>query len=121
MPHVQQLIKIVENLHNDMRVTEVWFLKKKDEGDGFKEFNYDCKNIGGGSNHVSFTVNVNLEKLIEANDIATMIILLSIEEPSVLPRSRREEMMQKLSLQQKEEINRLPKKRFTSSQVRNDV
>ena len=28
LPHVQQLIKIFENLHNDMRVTEVWFLKK---------------------------------------------------------------------------------------------
>jgi hypothetical protein len=33
LPHVQQLIKIFENLHNDMRVTEVWFLKKKDKGD----------------------------------------------------------------------------------------
>ena len=35
LPHVQQLIKIFENLHNDMRVTEVWFLKKKDKGDGY--------------------------------------------------------------------------------------
>ncbi len=26
LSHVQQLIKIFENLHNDMRVTEVWFL-----------------------------------------------------------------------------------------------
>ncbi len=33
LPHVQQLIKIFENLHNDMRVTEVWFLEKKDKGD----------------------------------------------------------------------------------------
>jgi hypothetical protein len=32
LPHVQQLIKVFENLHNDMRVTEVWFLKKKDKG-----------------------------------------------------------------------------------------
>ncbi len=24
-------------------VTEVWFLKKKDKGDGFEEFNYDYK------------------------------------------------------------------------------
>ncbi len=33
LPHVQQLIKIFVNLHDDMRVTEVWFLKKKDKGD----------------------------------------------------------------------------------------
>ncbi len=46
----------------------------------------------------------------EANDIATMNILPSNEEPSVLSRSRGEEMMQKLSQQEKEEINRLPKK-----------
>jgi hypothetical protein len=37
LPHVQQLIIMFENLHNDMRVTEVWFLKKKDKGDGFEE------------------------------------------------------------------------------------
>ncbi len=86
LPHVQQLIKNFENLHNDMRVKEVWFLKKKDKGEGFEEFNYDYKNIGGGSNDVSFTVNVNLGKLNEANDIATMNILPSNEEPSVLSR-----------------------------------
>ncbi len=105
LPHVQQLIKIFENLHNDMRVTEVLFLKKKDKGDRFEEFHYDYKSIGGGSNDVFFTVNMNLGKLIEANDIATMIILPSNEEPSVLSRLRREEMMKKLSLQEKEEIN----------------
>ncbi len=55
-------IKIFENPHNDMRVTEVWFLKKKDKGDGFEDFHYDCKSIGGGSNDVLFTVNVNLGK-----------------------------------------------------------
>jgi hypothetical protein len=109
LPHIQQLIKKFENLHNDMRVTEVWFLKKTDKGDGFEEFHYDYKNIGGGSNDVSFTVNVSLGKLNEANDIATMNILPSNEEPSVLSRSRREEMMQKLSQQEKEEINQLPK------------
>jgi hypothetical protein len=27
LPHIQQLIKLFENLHNDTRVTEVWFLK----------------------------------------------------------------------------------------------
>jgi hypothetical protein len=109
IPYVQQLIKIFENLHNDMRVTEVWFLKNKDKCDGFEDFHYDYKNIGGRSNYVSYTVNVNLGKLNEANDIATMIILPSNEAPSVLSRSRRQKIMQKLSLQEKEEINQLPK------------
>ncbi len=71
LPHVQQLINIYENLHNDMRVTEVGFLKKKDKGDGFEDFHYDYKNSGGGSNCFSFTANVNLGKLNEENDIAT--------------------------------------------------
>jgi hypothetical protein len=88
-----------------MRVTEVWFLEKNDKGDGFEDFHYDYKNIGGGSNDVSFTVNMNLEKLNEANDIATMNILPSNDEPSILSRSRREVMMQKLSVQEKEQIN----------------
>jgi hypothetical protein len=76
LPHVQQLIKIFENLRNDMRITEVWFLKKKDKGDGFEEFHYEYKNSGGGSNDVFFTVNVNLGKLYEGNEIATMTMLL---------------------------------------------
>jgi hypothetical protein len=97
LPHVQQLIKIFENLDNDMRVTEVWFLKKKNKGDGFEDFQYDYKNSGGGSNCVSFTVHVNLGKLNEENDIATTNMSPSNEEPSILSRSRREEMMQKLS------------------------
>jgi hypothetical protein len=88
-----------------MRVTEVWFLKKKDKGDGFENFHYDYKNSGGGSNCVSFTVNLNLGKLNEENDSATTNISLLNEEPSILSRSRREEMMQTLSLQEKEEIN----------------
>jgi hypothetical protein len=88
-----------------MRVTEVWFLKKKDKGDGFEDFQCGCKNSGGGSNCVSFTVNVNLGKLNEENDIATTNISPSNEELSILSRSRREEMMQTLSLQEKEEIN----------------
>jgi hypothetical protein len=88
-----------------MRVTEVRFLKKKDNGDGFEEFHYDYKDSGGGSNCVSFTVNMNLEKLNVENDIATTNISPSNEEPSILSRSRREEMMQKLSLQEKEEVN----------------
>jgi hypothetical protein len=77
LPHIQQLINIYENLHNDIRVAEVWFLKKKDKGDRFENFHYDYKNIGGGSNDVSFTVVVNLGKLSEANDIAAMNISLS--------------------------------------------
>jgi hypothetical protein len=52
---------------------------------------------------------VNLGKLNEENDIATTNISLSNEELSVLSRSRREKMMQKLSQQEKEEINQLPK------------
>jgi hypothetical protein len=48
---------------------------------------------------------VNLGKSNEENDIATMNISPSNEELSILSRSRREEMMQKLSLQEKDEIN----------------
>jgi hypothetical protein len=118
LPHVQQLINI---FYDDIRVTEVWFLEKKDKGDGFENIHYDYKNIGGGSNDVSFTVNVNLGKLNEANNIATMNISLSNEGPSVLTRSRREEMMQKLSLQEKRRDQSTSKRRFTSSQVRNAV
>jgi hypothetical protein len=109
LPHVQQLFNFFENLHNDMRVAEVWFLRKKDKGDGFEEFPYDYKNIGGGSNDVCFAVNVNLGKWNNANDIATMNILGYNEEQSILSGSRREEMMQKLSQQEKEEINWPPK------------
>ncbi len=87
-----------------MRVTEVWFLKKKDKGDRFEEFPYDYKNSGGGSKYVSFTVNLNLGKLNENNYIATMKISPSNEEPSILSKTRKEEMMQKLSLQEKEDI-----------------
>jgi hypothetical protein len=105
LPHVEQRIIIYVNLHNDIRFTEVWFLKKKDNGDGFENLYYDYKNIGGGSHDVSLTVVVNLGKLNEANDIATMNILPSNEEPSILTGSRRDEMMPKLSQQEKEEIN----------------
>jgi hypothetical protein len=33
LPQVEQLINVYENLHNDIRVTEVWFLEKKHKGD----------------------------------------------------------------------------------------
>jgi hypothetical protein len=85
------------------------FLKKKDKGDRFEDFHYDYKNSGGGSNCVYFTVNVNLGKLNEENNIATTNTSPSNEDSSILSRSRREKMMQKLSLQEKEEINQLPK------------
>jgi Ulp1 family protease len=52
---------------------------------------------------------MNLGKLNEDNDIVNMNILPSNEETSVMSRSRREEMMEKLSQQEKEEINQLPK------------
>ncbi len=52
---------------------------------------------------------MNLGKLNEDNDIATRKILPSNEEPSILSKTRKEEMMQKLSLQGKQEINLLPK------------
>jgi hypothetical protein len=61
--------------------------------------------MGGGRNDVSFTVVVNPGKLNDKNDIATMTISPSNEEPSILTGSRREEMMQKLTQQEKEEIN----------------
>ncbi len=103
-----------------MRVTEVWFLKKKDKGDGFEDYHYDYKNGGGGSNWVSFTVNVDLGKLNEANDIATLKISLSrrtihivkikeggIDAEIIYTRKRRDQLT--------------TKRRFTSSQVRNAI
>ncbi len=38
LPQVEQLIKIFEIKYNDVWVPKVWFLKKKDKGDGFKKF-----------------------------------------------------------------------------------
>ncbi len=52
---------------------------------------------------------MNLGKLNDANEIATINISQSNEEPSILTGSRRGEMMQKLTKQEKEEINQLPK------------
>jgi hypothetical protein len=48
---------------------------------------------------------MNLEKLNDTNEIATINISQSNEEPSVLTESAREEMMQKLIHQEKEDIN----------------
>ncbi len=61
LDEVRGLIDIFETIyHNTIRVTEVWFLKKKDIGDGFKEFHYDYNSMKGGHNDVSFTIVVNL-------------------------------------------------------------
>ncbi len=104
-----------------MRVTEVWFHKKKDKGNGFEEFHFDYKNIGGGSNDVSFTVNVNLGKLNEGNDIATMNILSSNEEPSVLSKIKEGGDDEETISTRKRRDQSTTKIRFTSSQVRNAV
>jgi hypothetical protein len=106
---VKQLIKIFENKHNDIRVTKVWFLKKKNNGDGFTKFHHDYKDIEGGRHDVSFTVVINVGKLNDANEIATINISQSNKEPSVLTGSRMEEMTQKLAQQEREEINQIPK------------
>jgi hypothetical protein len=72
-------------------------VKKKDKSGRFENFHSNYKNTGGESHDVSFTVVVNLGRLNEANDIATMNTTPSSEETFVLVGSRREEMMQKLS------------------------
>jgi hypothetical protein len=38
LTHVKKLIKIFEDADKNLWVTEVWFLKKKDEGDGFENY-----------------------------------------------------------------------------------
>ncbi len=120
MPHVQQLINIFENLHNDLRVIEVWFLKKKDKGDGFENFHYDYKNIGGGSNDVSFTVNVNLGKLNEANDIATKNTSPSNERIDKI-REGGDDAETISTTTRKTRDQSTTKRRFTLSQVQNAV
>jgi hypothetical protein len=59
---------------------------------------------------------VNLGKLYEGNEIATMKVLPLNEEPSILSNTRKEEMMQNLSLQKKKRsINYLKKIYIVSS------
>ncbi len=58
---VQQLIDIFQTIYHDtIRVTEVWFLKKKNIGDRFEDFHNDYKKVKGGTNDVSSTIVVNL-------------------------------------------------------------
>ncbi len=57
---VRELIKIFESIYSDIQVAEVWFLKKKEMGDGFKDFHYDYGPTNGGHNFISSIINVNL-------------------------------------------------------------
>lgn len=57
---VRELIKIFESIYSDIRVAEVWFLKKKEMGDGFEDFHLDYGPSNGGHNGISSTINVNL-------------------------------------------------------------
>ena len=68
MTHVKKLIKIFEDADKNLWVMEVWFLKKKDEGDGFENYHYDYKASKGGTNDVSVTVNMNLGKWLHASN-----------------------------------------------------
>ena len=66
---VRQLIDIFQTIYNNtIRVTEVWFLKKKDIGDGFEDFHYDYKTVKGGMNDVSSTIVVNLGVFPDASE-----------------------------------------------------
>ncbi len=58
---VKELINIFQKIYpNDIWVTEVWFLKKKQKNDGFKRFHFDYDSMKGGHNVVSTTIVVNL-------------------------------------------------------------
>jgi hypothetical protein len=58
---VRHLIDIFQTIyHNTIWVNEVWFLKKKNIGDGFEDFQFDYKTVKGGMNDVSSTIVVNL-------------------------------------------------------------
>jgi hypothetical protein len=57
---VRELLKIFESIYSDIWVAEVWFLKKKEMGDGFEDFHYDYGSTNGGHNFISLTINANL-------------------------------------------------------------
>ncbi len=66
---VQHLIDIFQAIYHDIIwVTKVWFLKKKNIGDGFEDFHYDYKTVKGGTNDVSFTIVVNLGVFSDASE-----------------------------------------------------
>jgi hypothetical protein len=66
---VRQLIDIFQTIyHNTIWVTKVWFLKKKNTGDGFGVFHYDYRMVKGGMNDVSSTNVVNLGVFPDASE-----------------------------------------------------
>jgi hypothetical protein len=65
---VRKLIEIFETIYPDIRVTEVWFLKKKEMGDGFEDFHYDYGSSKGGFNAVSSTIDANLGVFPDASE-----------------------------------------------------
>ncbi len=60
MVEVRELIKIFESIYSDIPAAKVWFLKKKEMGDGFEDFHYDYGSTNGGHNAISSTMKVNL-------------------------------------------------------------
>jgi hypothetical protein len=57
---VTQLIKIFKSIYSDIRVAELWFLKKKEMGDEFEDFHYDYGSSNERINAISSTIKVNL-------------------------------------------------------------
>jgi hypothetical protein len=57
---VTQLIKIIQTIYSDIWVAEVWFLKKKERGNGFEDFHDDYGSSNRGFNAISSTIKVNL-------------------------------------------------------------
>ncbi len=51
---------IFKTIYPDIWVAKVWFLKKKEKGDGFEDFHCDYNSSNGGINPVSSTIKVNL-------------------------------------------------------------
>jgi hypothetical protein len=60
---IAKLIVISQEIYQDIQVREVWFIKKKNKGDGFKKWHTDYHNIKGGSADMSSTIVVNLGML----------------------------------------------------------
>jgi hypothetical protein len=61
LDEVRRLIHIFETIYHDtIRVVKVWFLKKRNENDGFRQFHFDYDLVRGGPNDVSSMIVVNL-------------------------------------------------------------
>jgi len=66
---VQHLINIFQAIYHDtIRFTKVWFLKKKNIGDGFEDFHCDYKMVKGGMNDVFSTIVVSLDVFSDASE-----------------------------------------------------